>query len=150
MRSDTMAYITDFDQVILNIPYCCSFVVDEMTHSVADFSSKVVDLRKTMKSGKIEHITFFNNISMIWKISNRNVFLPWPDLLASLHPPIRSVSSSFSTDMYIVLLRYSLIHLNKTKAGKRKNNAIPRDVQTPLIGAILLSQRVIVEALYIS
>ena len=49
MRSDTRAYITDFDQVILNIPYCCSFVVDEMTHSVADFSSKVVGLRKKIK-----------------------------------------------------------------------------------------------------
>ena len=46
MRLDVMVNITDFDQVILNIPFCYSFAVGEMTHSVADFSSKVVGLKK--------------------------------------------------------------------------------------------------------
>ena len=41
-----MVNFTDFDQVILNIPFYYSFAVGEMTHSVADFSSKVVGLKK--------------------------------------------------------------------------------------------------------
>ena len=49
MRLDMIVYIADFEVVILNIPYCCSFAVDEMNHSVADFSSKVVGLGKKFK-----------------------------------------------------------------------------------------------------
>ena len=62
MRLDMMVHITDFDQVILNIPFCYSFAVDEMTHSVADFSSKVVGLRKKFKfdANQKYHVLYYD------------------------------------------------------------------------------------------
>ena len=79
-----MVHITDFDQVILNIPYCCSFVVDEMTHSVADFSSKVVGLReKKLNSKQIKSMTF--NSSMIFQYKTEMYFYL---ALIFLHPSI--------------------------------------------------------------
>ena len=132
--------IYQFNSITFSFPLKLLFAIVETTRFVLVLSCVHDDLQG-------EVVTYFQILYSVLVIyfglvsrNNFILFLPW--YLDNPFPS--SSSSSFETGLYFGFPKYVTISLNKTKDGRRKNKAIPSDVQIPFKGLIKLSHKVTV------